>query len=403
MQSENKESNIHLEHLGIHAISPYVNNNSSPRNVMFGQHLGQRLVIEGGDEEIIQTGISREYGKYTFGVRMPADGTVMNIIQKYPQSVSVNSLPFNPETIIIYENHETKEIDYISIPYHKTLHQYFGYKYKLNEDALDLIKHGGNIPKGTVFADSPAISENGGYKLGINLNTVFMSHPAVAEDGIAVCSDVLEKLKFRVYDTRVVEFGTNNFPLNLYGDLDNYKPFPEIGDYIRDDGILMMLRDYDLDTVPVNFHPYSAMEPDMMFDAATYVRGRGGKIVDIEVIGNNNLNKNLPEQMKGQINRYQQAYIRFCQEIINTDLKIRKNRKKSYGSSSVKLSRRFHNLVTRCLAATNYNQEKYDQRLTLEYKKSSIDEYRIKFVIESEVIPDLGYKLTDFVGTIILH
>ena len=403
MQFNNKETKIHLEHLGIHAISPFVNYNSSPRNVMFGQHLGQRLVIEGCDEEIIQTGVSREYGKYTFGVRMPADGTVINTIQKYPQSVSVNSLPFNPETIVIYENHETKEIDYISIPYHKTLHQYFGYKYKLNEDALSLIKHGCNIPKGTVFADSPAIAENGGYKLGLNLNTVFMSHPAVAEDGIAVCSDVLEKLKFRVYDTRIVQFGSNNFPLNLYGDLDNYKPFPEIGDYIRDDGILMMLRDYDLDTVPVNFHPYSTMEPDMMFDAATYVRGRGGRIVDIEVISNNNLNKNLPEQMKGQINRYQQAYVRFCQEIVDTDLKIRRNRKKSYGANSIKLSHRFHRLVTECLAVTNYNQDKYDQRLTLEYKKSSIDEYRIKFVIESEVIPDLGYKLTDFVGTDILH
>ena len=225
-----------------------------------------------------------------------------------------------------------------------------------------------------------------------------MSHPAVAEDGIAISRDVAEKLKFRVYDTRVVEFGSNNFPLNLYGDLDNYKPFPEIGDYIRDDGILMMLRDYDTDTVPVNFHPYSTMEPDMMFDAATYVRGAGGRIVDIEVIGNNNNNKNLPEQMRGQINRYQQAYIRFCQEIVNTDQRIRQNRKKSYGPNSVKLSHRFHRLVTDCLALINYNESKYNQKLTLQYKRSSLDEYRIKFVIENVIVPDYGYKLTDYEG-----
>lgn len=394
---KNKEI-IYSQHIGIHSINPFAINNSSPRNVMFSGHLGQRLVIEGCDEEIVQTGVSREYGKYTFAVRMPADGTIINIIQKYPQSVSKNTLSFNPETIIIYENYETKEIDYISIPYHNTLHQYFGYKYNINEEAMSMIRHGANIPKGTVFADSPSIAENGGYKLGVNLNTVFMSHPAVAEDGIAIARDVAEKLRFRVYDTRIVEFGSNNFPLNLYGDLDNYKPFPEIGDYIRDDGILMMLRDYDLDTVPVNFHPYSTMEPDMMFDAATYVRGSGGRIVDIEVIGNNNSNKNLPEQMRGQINRYQKAYIRFCQEIINTDQKIRQTRKKSYGLNSVKLSHRFHRLVTDCLAIVNHNENKYDQKLTLQYKRSSLDEYRIKFVIENIIVPDYGYKLTDYEG-----
>ncbi len=393
-----KKEIIFSELLGIHSMNPFVINNSSPRNVMYSSHLGQRLVIEGSDEEIIQTGVSREYGKYTFAVRMPADGTVISIIQKYPQSVSKNSLPFNPETIVIYENHETREIDYLSIPYYNTLHQYFGYKYNLNKEAIELLKHGGNIPKGTILADSPSIAENGGYKLGVNLNTAFMSHPAASEDGIAVARSVLDKISFRTYDTRIVEFGSNNFPLNLYGDLDNYKPFPEIGDYIRDDGILMMLRNYDIDTIPVNFHPYSTMEPDMMFDSATYVRGSGGRVVDIEILTNNNLNKNLPEQMKGQLNKYHDAYIRFCQEIINTDLKIRQNRKKSYGSNSVKLSHRLHRLVTDCLAIVSYNESKYDQKLVLQYKKANIDEFRIKFVIENIVKGDLGYKLTDFEG-----
>lgn len=393
-----KKETVHSEHLGIHSINPYATYNASSRNVMFSSHLGQRLVIEGGDEEIIQTGVSREYGKYTFAVRMPVDGTIINIIQKYPQSVSKNSLSFNPETILIYEARETKEIDYISIPYHNTLHQYFGYKYKLNDEAMDLIRHNGNIPKGTVFADTPCITENGGYKLGVNLNTAFMSHPSVAEDGVAISKSTAEKLKFRTFDTRIVSFGSKSFPLNLYGDLDNYKPFPEIGDYIRDDGILMMLRDYDLDTVPVNFHPYSCMEPDMIFDAATYVRGPTGRIVDIEVIGNNNNNKNLPEQMRGQIDRYKDAYIRFCQEIVNTDLKIRHDRKRSYGSDSVKLSHRLHRLITDCLAVINYNQDRYNQKLTLRYKNAPIDEYRVSFVIETIITPDQGYKLTDFVG-----
>ncbi len=392
---------LHAEHLGIHSINPFTKHNSSPRNAMFSGHLGQRLVIEGGDEEIIQTGISRELGKYTFSVTMPVNGNIIRVIEKYPKSASINSLPFNPETIVIYENDETKEIDYIRIPYYKSLSQFFGYKYNINQEAIDLIRHGNFIPKGTVFADSPAVKENGGYAYGINLNTAFMSLSGASNDGIIIARDVLDKLKFKVYETRVVQFGTNSFPLNLYGSIHNYKPFPEIGDNIRNDGILMMLRDYDPDTVPVNFNLFSTMEPDMMFDAATYVRGGEGKVIDVEVIGNNNPNKNLPELMRTQITRYQQAYVRFCKEIIATDKQIRETRKKSYGNTDVKLSNRLHNLIVECLAATNYNEDKYDQRLLLQHKKSSTDEYRIKFVVEYTITPDLGYKITDQHGNLI--
>lgn len=389
---------LHSEHLGIHAMSPFSSYNSSPRNVMFSSHVGQRLVIEGCDEEIIQTGVSRELGKYSFSVTMPVNGNIIKVIEKYPKTASINSLPFNPETIVIYENDETKEIDYIRIPYYNSLSQFFGFKYDIKQEAVDLIRHGNFIPKGTVFADSPSIKENGGYAYGVNLNTAFMSLSSVSNDGMAIARDVLDKLKFKVYETRIIQFGTNCFPLNLHGSKYHYKPFPEIGDKIRDDGILAMLRDYDPDTVPVNFDLYSTMEPDMMFDVPTYVRGGGGRVIDIEVIGNNNPNKNLPEAMREQVVKYQQAYLRFCKEIIATDKKIRETRKKAYGSTDVKLSNRLHNLITECLAITNYNEEKYDQRLLLQHKKSSTDEYRVKFVIEYTITPDLGYKLTDTSG-----
>lgn len=393
----NKEI-LHSEHLGIHAVSPFIVNSSSPRNVMFSGHMSQRLVIEGCDEEIIQTGVSRELGKYTFSVTMPVNGNIIKVIEKYPKNASINSLAFNPETIIIYENDDTKEIDYIRIPYYNSLSQFFGYKYNINEDAVNLIRHGNFIPKGTIFADSPAVKENGGYAYGVNLNTAFMSLSSVSNDGMAIADDVLDKLKFNVYETRIIQFGTNCFPLNIHGTKYKYQPFPEIGDKIRDDGILAILRDYEQDTVPANFNLYSTMEPDMMFDVPTYVRGGGGRIVDIEVIGNNNPNKNLPEAMREQVVKYQNAYLRFCREIIATDKKIRENRKKAYGVTDVKLSHKFHNLVTECLAITNYNEDKYDQRLLFQYKKSSTDEYRVKFVIEYTITPALGYKLTDTSG-----
>jgi hypothetical protein len=62
--------------------------------------------------------------------------------------------------------------------------------------------------------------------------------PLVTEDGILISEDILPKLPFKVYEKHVVEFGSMAFPLNLYGHAGYYQPFPEIGQLIREDGLV---------------------------------------------------------------------------------------------------------------------------------------------------------------------
>jgi hypothetical protein len=59
-----------------------------------------------------------------------------------------------------------------------------------------------------------------------------MTHPAIAEDGILISSDVLHKFAYKTYETRVVEWGAKKFPLNLYGTAFNFKAFPDIGEFL---------------------------------------------------------------------------------------------------------------------------------------------------------------------------
>lgn len=385
---------LHTEHFGIHALNPFVMHNSSPRNAMFSSHLGQRLVIEGADESIIQTGVESDFSKYTFSVKMPENGRIIKLIHKYPEGVDKDSLHFNPETIVIYENDETKEIDYVSIPYYASFHQFFGFKYEKKE-TINQLRHNAYIAKDTIFADSPSVGENGGFKYGINLNTAFMSLPSVSEDGIMIARDVLEKLRFKIYETRVVEFGSKNFPLNLYGNLKEYKPFPEIGEYIRNDGILMMLRKYDQDTMPVDISIYDVTEPDSVFDKGFYVRGQGGKVVDVEVISNNNPIKQMPDTMKLQLNKYEKALLKFRQEIVDTEEQLRRERKKKFGDGTLRLSPRLHRLIVESLVIINYTRKQTGKSLNLLYRKGPVDEYRIKFVVEYTITPDIGFKLTN--------
>lgn len=397
-QGQEVKNEMHLEMMGIQGLNAFSRHNSASRSYMFGSHISQRLVISGAEEKRVQTGLEREFSRYTFSVKMPTNAQIIKVIQRYPQGADKGSLDFNPETFVIFENDETKEIDYISIPHYASYHQFFGFKYDLKFDQISKLRPGAFIPKDTIFADSPGVTENGGYMYGTNLNAVFMSIPSVSEDGVMISKSALEKLKFRVYETRVVEFGAGQFPLNLYGTKDLYKPFPEINTPIREDGLLMMLRTYDNDLMPVELSVYDTMEPDFTFDKGVYARGGEGRVIDIKVISNNNPVKQLPDAMCEQVDKYSKALFKFHKEIVDTEANLRYERKRKFGEAKLKISPKLQRLVVESLAVTNHNVGKFKQSLNLLYRKAPIDEYRIEFVIEYVMTPTIGFKLTDVHG-----
>ncbi len=397
-QGQEVKNEMRLEMMGIQGLNSFSRHNSASRSYMFGSHISQRLVIEGAEEKRIQTGLEREFSRYTFSVKMPTNAQIIKVIQRYPPGVDKDSLPYNPETFVIFENDKTKEIDYISIPAHASYHQFFGFKYDLKYDQISKLRPGAFIAEGTIFADSPGVTENGGYMYGTNLNAAFMSIPSVSEDGVMISKSALEKLKFRVYETRVVEFGAGQFPLNLYGSKDVYKPFPDINDFIRNDGLLMMLRNYDNDLMPVELSVFDTMECDFTFDRGTYARGGEGRIVDIKVISNNNPVKQLPDAMCPQVDRYSKALFKFHKEIVDTEAQLRYERKRKYGEAKLRISPKLQRLVVESLAITNHKEAAFKQNLNLLFRKAPIDEYRVEFVIEYVMTPTVGFKLTDVHG-----
>jgi hypothetical protein len=389
---------LRLEVVGIQGLNSYSAHNSSSRAVMFSSHIGQRLVIEGAEEKHVVTGLEQEFGKYTFNVKMPEDGRIIAILDRYPRGAGNKSLNSNPETFVFYEKEVNKQIDYFIIPYKAQLHQNFGFKYKKNKTNIGKLQPGAYIGKDTIFADTPAVSDNGSFMFGINANVALMSLPSVAEDGIMIARDFLPKLRFKIYDTRQVNFGSKQFPLNLYGTLDEVKPFPEIGDKIRDDGILMALRDFNTLLSPVEMSRIDLMEVDHTFDEAVYVRGGEGTVVDIKVIRNNAPVKNMPVEMSNYLNRYWEANQSFYKKVIELEASLRKDNKSKFGTTDILTTPKFDKLVYEAMVHTNHNANQFKQPLQLLSRKSAVDEYQIQFTIEYTVEPCEGFKLTDCNG-----
>jgi RNA polymerase Rpb2, domain 6 len=400
---------LRSEFMGVQGFNFAAAHNSNSRAQMAAGHMTQHIVMENMEEKLVQTGLERDFAKSTFAIKMPANGQILRLIDRYPIVDVQGSLNHNPETLVIYENDETKEIDCFSIVGHLSHHQYFGFKYRPTPNMARL-RQGEYIAKGTVFSETPGVSEDGTYMYGLNLNTAFMSIPGVSEDGIAVSRSGLKRMAFKVYENRRISCGSKNFPLNIHGTLKDFKSFPDIGDDLRmngrEDGLLMMLRSYDPDLTVCEMGPYDLMEPDYTFDTATYVRLSNyqnvsvatSRVVDIKVISNNGSNKQMPEAMCGQLDKYRESLLRYHAEIVATEKVLRRDSKKKYGTDQLNISPAFERLVVTSKAMLSHREEKSGPTLDLEYRTTPLDEYNLEFTIEFTLIPTVGFKLTDFHG-----
>lgn len=368
---------------------------SSPRKQMFSSHIGQCLVVKGGTERFIQTGMERQYAKTTFSVKMPEDGIILKVIPRYQETIGQDSIR-NPETILIYESADptSREIGMIRLPGHFSDQTYFGFEYQ-HRKITNSIRTGMAIPKGTILLDSPSVTENGDYKYGVQCRVAYMSHPAVSEDGILVSRDVLKKFAIKTYRTYEVEWGSRFFPLNLYGDENNYQPYPNIGEYIRADGLLMALRREDRTLAMVEQSSLATREVDHFHDRRVYANGAGGKVVDIKIYHDDYTNSNTPEEMERQPMRYHRASQQFYREVLNTLNEIEKRRG---GPHNMNVSKPLDELAVQAYALLDNRANGSQDRRVLLHRKNPLDDWRVEFTVEYEIIPTEGFKITDCHG-----
>lgn len=391
-KSSNFVTEMAPEILSIQSMNAHAHHNAPSRCVMFGSHFSQRPVIDGSEPSQTLTGVEEEMGKYTFKVKMPEDGRIIAKIMKYSPGMTEDTVNFNPETLVIYQSDETGEYGCFTVPYYCSHDPIFGFKYDIKE-AFSKIQPGLDIPKDTVFADSPAVKGDSHYTCSKMLNLAYMSHSNVGLDGYVISRDVLPFFKFRVYEKRAFEFGSSEFPLNAYGTNEEYKAFPDIGDYVHESGLLGALRRFDSVLAPALTSVRDARRIDYLFDNPIFARPGVGKVVDITVIESTNTTRRLPKQMTRQLEKYRGGLMHYYREILRFyDSRVADSHRQGRGGV-VNLSKELHNLVIQAMAVTN---RKYPNQVdvTLSHKRKPLDLWRVEFVIEYEITPDRGFKLT---------
>ncbi len=372
---------------GSAAQNPYARNTAAARLQMLGGHASQALVPARPDTRYHLTGFEHELGTTTFAIKMPVDGEVIQIIEKYPRS-PIYGNRINPITLLIYENVETKEIDVVEIKTWHCLHQHFGFPYKPNPKIS--VHRGQRIPAGTVFADTPAKDELGNAQLGTEANVAYMSIPGVIEDGVVISESYARRIGIYGYEKREISFGSNAYPLNLYGDELNYRIFPDIGEQIRPDGLLFGTRPYDEWLDIIGMSPKAVRRPDMEFDTLRYAVPNA-RVIDVSIIHEPRGNDVLtPPKMASQAREYYQYERAFNEALLKTYEELKRIRR-----DTLRMSHRLQNMIEE---ASRYVHDKYRANVKRMYQHQPLDEWRVEVTFEYIQIPTVPFKVTNLHG-----
>lgn len=372
--------------VGIPAINPFFGNNTGPRAAMFNKHMSQRPTIHHPTTQRLSTGVGYELGKYTYQLVIPENSYISAVIPKYNPIVSGDIAKKNPTETVIFVNDETQTIDCLDLVRYHSQHQYFGFEYKYNESALQDIRKDSRIHVDTVVADSPAKAADGDYMPGIHANIALMSDPAVIEDGIKISESFAKKLSFTLIETRTIAINNNSIGLNTYGTDKLHQMFPNIGEFVRDDGILFALREYTSELAPSELSVKALRQPTM-FDTCTYAQA-GAEVIDIEIIKGDNQRADLMEGMQHQLDKHHTAHIRYRRAIFDEYERLMRETR-----NTLKLSHRFNSLVRESYAILNSDDIKLSYR-----SRSKLNGWTVKITYKYVLTPKLAFKITDMCG-----
>lgn len=376
--------------LQVHALVPFFRSITGSRADMFASEIGQAPPLSGSEVRRIQTGMEREFGKRTFMVRIPELSTVIAVVNRSTPRGMFGATIATTKTVI-YRNAEGR-YSVLEIPVHCQNHQQLGFDYVRTRDGVNIQK-GMRFSKETILAKSPSLDDAGNYKYGVNANIAFMSIPEVIQDGIVISESFAKKANFKGYMSSTLSFGSDVFPLNLYGDKSQYKIFPDIGDMVNPNGLIFAVRPHspgnelnELDRHSVRIKEES--------DTGTYVPQPNARVIDVEVIHNRSTKSNVPIGMDEQCKRYWTCTKDYYREILTAERQLYKE----YGEGYIELLEGpLHNLFTRAHAILH--EPSRANNINFYNGDTILNEWTVNITVSYDIHPSPRFKAADDSGS----
>lgn len=259
--------------LGRTLMQPFKPANSGSRALMASIHAEHLMVPRYGEVPIIQTGFETEFGRHsTSFITSKGNYIVLHKINK----LDIN----NNHYYLIVQDLDTGIYDVIERCECK--HNTESYGYLWNNSRLDSLKPGDKIDKDSVLKTSNGFDEYGNKMNGVNLLTLYLASAQNLEDSTIISESAAKKLETYQIKTTSITINDNDVLLNMYGDQNIYKTFPDVGEEIKN-GIFCSIRRLENENVLYSLSQSRLREP-MISDRNILMNGI---VADIDVYCNN--------------------------------------------------------------------------------------------------------------------
>ncbi|QPB09394.1 DNA-directed RNA polymerase [Klebsiella phage Miami] len=383
---------------------------SSSRQYMLGGNVAKAVSVQGASTRRNPTGFEPEYAKYARKVVAPSNMTVERTFYQRSLQPGSNLADDWAEIHVIFFNEEHQLYDLLTIPRFNTQNTYVGFEYKLNKDNLrKLSTESPTFKKGDVFAYSPNISDTGEWMFGTEAMVCGMTAPYTEEDGIAITESFARKLTSIFQHSRKFSWNEAEYvPLNLYGTLDSPRPFPENGESIRSDGIVMGFRRRDTSSALVGLTKKALMRPDQTYDILFYapkdcvVKNISVKSDRYKNVSNNKRQEKITQPHTQLLERYEQRSNQMAFEVqewyYRMDAKFKDSDLPFTHALQEFISKQLGD-VTKNFATGKYNQVKRTHR-----NKALLD-WNVEITLKERVTARKRFKITDTQGAkgVIVH
>lgn len=299
--------------LGTSAMT-YPSSNNSMRSNMFTSHMNQFLNLVHPDVPYMFTTAENVAGKHsTSYYKTKSDIEIVRKIVKFEGLVP------NPQvyTLFIYDK---KKDRYDVIERHPSENLVENFGYEINNDKIDSLMEGDEVDAGTVLYKSKSYDEFMNYGYGLNVNVQYTLNPFTAEDAAQISESLANRMVSIENEVIPIKLNDNDFLLNMYGDDDNYKVIPDVGEFVNGKVLAASRRLYN-DQIFYDFKKKN-LSRLMSGDTRYYVDGKY-EVMDITIYSNNEEIRDTV--FNDQINRYLRAQNEYYKEIRKTCEKIRES------------------------------------------------------------------------------
>lgn len=287
------------------ALNPLVDHTSAQRLMMWSSHVTQTQVLHGCEFPRVYSGFEQMVGRYEYNTtERDQDIQILQVIPKFVINSGVFPINDNPYHTIVYRGCDDNKVGYFQLEKFTMRSDGYGYMNKLTPN-VQLLSRGTFIPKDVKLSTSPTHDGNK-YMMGTNLRAAYMSLPQVTEDAFVISESAARKLSTDGFTKISFRIAPNQIPVDCYGNENEYKFLPDIGETVREDGILCAIRTPTENSFIYDVNPVNLRKVQHLHDSVFYAPP-GARVMDIDVIINRNRKVRTPPEVFAQVEKYREA------------------------------------------------------------------------------------------------